>query len=208
VRVSVVGGRESNEPARLPVFSDTRLPTNDTRHYNHIHSLMTNHPLTLITCAYFVELVIVAYLTRATSRRILGAAGGGVAVAFVTMGIVAFCVWAGWWLMPIASTPFLAAMLGIGVAISCSPIYLVTWRIARRFGLKGLVISTAIVTIIGPPRDYFIAAKFPEWMVFLPGVAPIVADAVAYAMIMIVGHVVMYLVAGASRADGLARTAK
>jgi hypothetical protein len=162
---------------------------------------MTNHPLTLITCAYFVELVIVAYLTRATSRRILGAVAGGVAVAFVTMGMVVFCVKAGWWLMPIASTPFLATMLGIGVAISCSPIYLVTWRVARRFGLKGLVISTVIVTIIGPPRDYFIAAKFPEWMVFLPGIAPIVADAVAYAVIMIVGHVFMFLVAGPSGAD-------
>ncbi len=166
---------------------------------------MANHPLTLITCAYFVELVIVAYLTRATSRRVLGALVGGVAVAFVTLGMVAFCVSVGWWLMPIASTPFLATMLGIAIVISCSPIYLVTWRIARRFGLKGLVISTAIVTVIGPPRDYFIAAKFPEWMVFLPGVAPIVADGMAYAVIMIVGHAVMYLVAGPSGADPLAR---
>jgi hypothetical protein len=167
---------------------------------------MTTHPLTLITAAYFVELVIVAYLTRATSRRILGALVGGVAVAFVSLGMVAFCVSAGWWQMPIASTPFLAAMLGIGILISCSPIYLVTWRIARRFGLRGLVISTAIVTVIGMPRDYFIAAKFPEWMVFLPGIAPIIADGVAYAVIVIVGHAVMYLVAGASRADSLART--
>jgi hypothetical protein len=170
-----------------------------------MRNLMTTHPLTLITAGYFVELIIVAYLTRATSRRVLGALVGAVAVAFVTMAIVAFCVSLGWWLMPIASTPFLATMLGIGVVISCAPIYLVTWRIARRFGLRGLVISTAIVTVIGPPRDYFIAAKFPEWMVFLPGVAPIVADGVAYAVIMIVGHAVMYLVAGPSGADRLAR---
>lgn len=168
--------------------------------------LVTTHPLTLTTIGYLVELVIVIYLTRATSRRILGALVGGVAVAPVTLGIVAFCVSVGWWRMPIASTPFLAAMLGVGLAISCSPIYLVTWRVARRFGLRGLVISTAIVTIIGPPRDYFIAKKFPEWMVFLPGVAPILADGVAYAMIMVVGHAVMYLVAGPSDADPLART--
>ena len=164
---------------------------------------MTTHPLTLITAAYFVELVIVTYLTRATSRRVLGALVGGLAVAFASLGMIAFCLWVGWWQMPIVATPFLAAMLGIGILISCAPLYLVTWRIARRFGLKGLVISTAIVTVIGMPRDYFIAAKFPEWMVFMPGVAPIVADGVAYAVIMIVGHAVMYLVAGASRGSGL-----
>ncbi|HEX3069921.1 MAG TPA: hypothetical protein VHX14_15235 [Thermoanaerobaculia bacterium] len=166
---------------------------------------MKTHPLTLITIAYFVELAIVVYLTRATPRRVLGALVGGVAVAFASLGMVAFCVSVGWWRMPIASTPFLAAMLGIGIVISCSPLYLVTWRIGRRFGLRGLVITTTIVTIIGMPRDYFIAAKFPEWMVFLPGAAPIVADGVAYAVIMIVGHAVMYLVAGPSRADPLAR---
>jgi hypothetical protein len=166
---------------------------------------MTTHPLTLITIAYFVELVIVTYLTRATLRRVLGALVGGVAVAFASLAMIAFCVSVGWWRMPIVATPFLATMLGIGILISCAPLYLVTWRIARRFGLRGLVISTAIVTVIGMPRDYFIAAKFPEWMVFLPGVAPIVADGVAYAVIMIVGHAVMYFVAGASRADQLAR---
>jgi hypothetical protein len=169
---------------------------------------MTTHPLTLVTAAYFVEFVIVAYLTRATSRRLFGALVGGVVVALMMLGMIAFCESAGWWRIPIASTPFLATMLAIGLAISVSPIYLVTWRIARRFGLRGLVISTIIVTIIGPPRDYFIAAKFPQWMVFSPGVAPIAADAVAYAVIMIVGHAVMYLVAGASDADTLARAVR
>jgi hypothetical protein len=52
------------------------------------------------------------------------------------------------------------------------------------------------VAFIGPPRDYLIAAKFPKWMVFAPGVAPILADAATYIGIVVVGHSVMRLIAG------------
>lgn len=64
---------------------------------------------------------------------------------------------------------------------------------------------TSIVTVIGAPRDYLIAAMFPKWMVFAPGVAPILADAATYAGIVVLGHAVMRLIAGPARADRLAR---
>lgn len=51
----------------------------------------------------------------------------------------------------------------------------------------------------------FVRTTFPKWMVFAPGVAPILADCAAYIMIVIVGHAVMRLVAGPARADRLAR---
>ena len=122
------------------------------------------------------------------------------------LGMISFCEALGWWRVPLASTPFQALLLYFGFAISCSPIYLVTWRIARRFGRRGLAIFTGVVTVIGAPRDYLVAAKFPEWMVFSPGIAPILADSVAYLLIVVVGHAVMRLVAGPSAADPLART--
>jgi hypothetical protein len=167
---------------------------------------MTTTAIVLMTGAYFVALVVVAYVTRATSRRVLGAVCGGAVVGAISMGIIALCEAIGWWRMPIASTPFQHLLLYFAIAISCSPIYLVTWRVARRFGWRGLAIFTGIVTIIGAPRDYLIAAKFPEWMVFSPGVAPILADSVAYFLIVVAGHAVMRLVAGPSAADPLART--
>jgi hypothetical protein len=167
---------------------------------------MTTTPILLMTSAYFVALVVVAYLTRATSRRVLGAVCGGAVAGAISMAIIALCETLGWWRMPIASTPFDALLLYFAISISLSPIYLVTWRIARRFGWRGLAIFTAVVTIIGAPRDYFIAEKFPEWMVFSPGVAPIVADSVAYFLIVVSGHAVMRLVAGPSTADPLARS--
>jgi hypothetical protein len=167
---------------------------------------MKMHPLVWITGGYFLELVAVVYFTRAGTRRVAGALCGGVAVALMSLGMIAGCEALGWWRLPFVSTPGEVVLLGVGVVISCSPIYLVTWRIARRFGMRGLTLFTSIVTVIGSPRDYFIAARFPEWMVFSPGIAPIVADAVAYLGIVVLGHAVMFLVAGPSRADALARS--
>jgi hypothetical protein len=107
--------------------------------------------------------------------------------------------------VPIARTPIFLALFYLGLAISVSPIYLVTWRLARRFGWRGLAVFTCIVAIIGPPRDYLIAATFPEWMVFAPGVAPILADAATYVGIVVLGHAVMRLIAGPAREDRLSR---
>jgi len=167
---------------------------------------MTTTPILLMTAGYFLALVVVAYVTRATTRRVLSAVCGGAVAGAISMVIIALCKALGWWRMPIASTTFDALLLYFAISISLSPIYLVTWRIVRRFGWRGLAIFTAVVTVIGAPRDYFIAAKFPQWMVFSPGVAPIIADSVAYFLIVVAGHAVMRLVAGPSAADPLART--
>jgi len=42
---------------------------------------------------------------------------------------------------------------------------------------------------------------FPKWMMFEPGVAPIVADGVTYAGVVAVGHAVMRLIAGPAIED-------
>src|SRR6267142_814296 len=141
---------------------------------------MTPLQLIVVTCAYLVELVVVVYFTRATSRRIVGAFAGGAAVGCFGMGAIA-----------------------LGLVISVTPIYLITWRLARRFGWRGLAVFIGIVAIIGPPRDYLFASTFPKWMVFAPGVAPILADAATYVGIVAIGHAVMRLIAGPSRDDRL-----
>ncbi|PYS48556.1 MAG: hypothetical protein DMF68_12790 [Acidobacteria bacterium] len=161
----------------------------------------------MVTCLYFAALVAVTYFSRATARRVMGALVGGAAVGLMGLGIIALCEALGWWHIPFASTPYFLPLFYIGLAISCAPIYLVTWRVARRFGWRGLAVCVCIVAVIGPPRDYFYAATFPKWMVFAPGVAPILADSAAYILIVVVGHAVMRLVAGTAREDRLARVA-
>ena len=164
---------------------------------------MTPLQIVLVTCAYLVALVVVVYFTRPTPRRVAGAFAGGAIVGVFGMGAIVLGNVLGWWRVPISWTPYFLTLFYLGLLISVTPIYLVTWRLARRFGWPGLAVFTCIVAIIGPPRDYLYAAKFPAWMVFAPGVAPIVADGATYAGIVLIGHVVMRLIAGPSRADRL-----
>ena len=164
---------------------------------------MTTQQIILITCLYFVALLIVIYFTRATARRIVGAFGGGAAVGLFGIGAILFGNTLRLWRVPIVWTLFYLSLFYSGVAISLTPIYLVTWRVVRRFGWRGLAVCLGVVAIIGPPRDYLYALKFPSWMVFAPGIAPILADAAAYVGMVAIGHAVMRLVAGPAREDRL-----
>lgn len=166
---------------------------------------MTTLQIILWTCAYLIELGAVVYFTRATARRIVGALVGGAAAGLLGLGAIALCEALGWWRVPFASTPYFVPLFYLGLSISLTPIYLVTWRLARRFRWRGLAVFLCFVAVIGPPRDYLIAATFPKWMVFAPGVAPILADAATYVAIVALGHAVMRLIAGPASEDQLAR---
>ena len=166
---------------------------------------MTPQQIILFAFGYLIELGVVIYFTRATARRIAGAVVGGAAAGLLGLGAIALCESLGWWRIPFAPTPYFLPLFYLGTSISLMPIYLVTWRVARRFGWRGLGVFICVVTVIGAPRDYLIAAWFPKWMVFAPGVAPILADAATYAGIVAVGHAAMRLVAGPAGDDRLAR---
>jgi hypothetical protein len=78
--------------------------------------------------------------------------------------------------------------------------------VARRFAWRGLAVFLCAVAVIGPPRDYLIAATFPKWMVFAPGVAPILADATTYVGMVALGHAVMRVISGPANEDRLTRS--
>lgn len=166
---------------------------------------MTTLQIILMSGGYLIVLCAVTYFTRATARRVVGALVGGAAVALMALKVIALGEALGWWRIPFASTSYFLPLFYLGLVISLTPIYLITWRVARRFGWRGLAVCVGIVALIGPPRDYAYAATFPKWMVFGPGIAPIAADSVTYILIVVVGHAVMRLVAGPARADRLAR---
>jgi len=75
------------------------------------------------------------------------------------------------WRVPITRTPYFVALFYLALAISVTPIYLVTWRLARRFGCVGWQFSLASWRS-SATKDYLFASTFPGWMVFAPGVAP------------------------------------
>ena len=165
---------------------------------------MTTQQLHLFNGLYLVVLVVVAFFTRATGRRIAGALAGGAAFGVVALSIIALGEELGLWHMAITWEPSYLTLLMIGFAMGAF-IYLITWRIARRFGGRGLAVVMIVAAVIGPPRDYWYMERFPEWGAYGPGVAPVLAIALTYALMVVLGHGVMRLVAGPAKGDRLAR---
>ncbi len=137
-------------------------------------------------------------------RRIAGALVGGAVAGLALLGIVAIGEKAGWWRMAITWEPYFLTLMWIGT-IPCGFIFLITWRLARRFGGRGLVVVAFVAAVLGPVRDYRYMATFPEWGAYAPGLAPVFAISVVYVILGILGHGTMRLVAGAAPADRLAR---
>jgi len=165
---------------------------------------VTTRQLYLFGGLYLVILVVVAVLTRATPRRIAGALLGGAVASVALLGIVAIGENVGWWRMATSWEPYFLILVWAST-IPCGFVFLITWRIARRFGGRGLAVAALVAAVLGPVRDYRYMAMFPEWGVYAPGLAPVFAISVTYVILGILGHGTMRLVAGRARADGLAR---
>src|SRR5262245_40670064 len=165
---------------------------------------MTTRQLHLFNGLYLVIFVVVALLTRATPRRTAGALAGGAVAGVLALGLLAIGEDARWWHLAIAWEPYFLTLLWLDFALGAF-IYLITWRIARRFGRRGLVVVGILFAVLGPVRDSQYMSRFPEWGVYAPGVAPILAISATYVGLLVVGHWVMRLVAGPAGKDVLAR---
>src|SRR2546429_9213263 len=130
---------------------------------------MTTRQIIIVTCLYFVALLIVIYFTRATARRITGAFAGGAAVGLFGMGAILFGNTIGLWRVPIVWTPYFLTLFYFGLTITVTPIYLVTWRVARRFGWHGFAVCLGVGGVIGPPRGFFFFLRVPGGVGVAPG---------------------------------------
>lgn len=165
---------------------------------------MTTQQLHVFNGVGLFVFVLVAILTRATARRVVGALAGGAVLGVAALGIIALCVEVGWWRFAITWEPYYLTLLWIDFALGAF-VFLITWRIARRFGWRGLAAVVIAAAVIGPPRDYWYMQRFPEWGSYAPGVAPILAISATYVILVVLGHSMMRLVAGPARGSPLAR---
>jgi hypothetical protein len=165
---------------------------------------VTTQQVYLFSCLYLAILPVVIVLTRATPRRIAGALVGAGVAGIALLGIAVIGESARWWhfVMPWELYFLTLAFLGM---IPCGFIFLLTWRIARRFGGHGLAVVVLAAAVLGPVRDYAYMARFPEWGSYAPGFVPVIAISVAYIVLGILGHGTMRLIAGPASADPLAR---
>ena len=165
---------------------------------------MTTQQLHLFNGIGLIVLLVVAVLTRATARRIAGALAGAAVGGVAALGIGTLGEEVGWWHFVITWEPYFLTILWIDFAL-CGFIFLITWRIARRFGWRGLGVVLIVAVILGPVRDYRYMERFPEWGAYAPGAAPVLAVSATYLVMGVLGHGVMRLVAGPAREDRLAR---
>ena len=165
---------------------------------------MTEQQLYAFSALALTLSISAALLTRATLRRIVGATLGAATAGIVALVVIRLGEKAHVWHMTIDWRPYPLALLLINSAL-CAYVFLITWRIARRFGRRGLVVIGFSVAIIGPPRDYWYMSRFPEWGYYARGLTPVIAISLSYVTLIMVGHAVMRMVAGPARKDLLAR---
>jgi hypothetical protein len=156
---------------------------------------------------YAGAFIFVVYLTRAVSRRVVGSLFGGGIAGLLLVEIIVLGEVIGWWhwQFEFASYACFPVLLYVCCSVSCAPIYLITWRVARRFSWWGLTVVFGGAVLIGLLRDYLIARHFPEWGGFASGAAPTIAVAITYIVFLMVGHAAMQFTAGPAENDRLAR---
>ncbi len=161
--------------------------------------------LVLGIVATTIMLAVVAFLARATPRRMVGALLGAMPLVPLVMFYDAIAAQLGWWRYPSVTTGnaplawYIAAALWYGAALG-----LVGWRVIRRFGARGLAVFLALFALFGVARDYLYSVT-TGLIVFGPGLLPLIADLFAYASGAAVVQLLMYWIVGPPQSDPLAR---
>ena len=159
--------------------------------------------LVLATYIGLTLLVGAAYVSRASVLRVASSVVGG---ALFSVFVTVLPIWMGWrrFVALEHATQAMLLLFASGVLVGAA-IALIGWRIARRFGWRGLAVVVTVVSIGFPLRErlYLSAAHL---MVVVPGFRPWIANTLSYACGLLLSHAVMRLIAGPARDDRLARS--
>lgn len=161
--------------------------------------------LALAGCVYLVVFALTIYFTRATARRVLGAAAAGMAVAVVGFGVELLCQALGFWHYPSDDTGRGPLLMYPILVLMFAVLALIGWRVVRRFGWRGEVAFLALVTVLGALRDYFEAGQALAMIALAPGITTVLVDMGCWAGLTALAQGVMRLLAGQAAADRLAR---
>ena len=157
--------------------------------------------LVSITYLVLALLVGVAYVSRAQMLRAASSiAGGAIFSVFVTVIPISM----GWrQFVPLEhSSQALWLLYTIGISFGAI-LGLAGWRIARRFGWRGLAAFVIVVSIGAPIRErLFLSAA--HLMVVVPGWVPGIAYTLSWACALLLSHSTMRLMAGHAGNDRLA----
>ena len=159
----------------------------------------------LYGCVTLALLAGVAYFSRATSRRLVGALAGGTTFMLVFVAQSSLADSMGWWRYAFTEMPVVPSLMFVSALVCYGAILgLLSWRVTRRFGWRGQLAVIGVMSVMGPIRDH-LGAALTELIVIRPGAAPVMAWAILWACNVALLQGVMRLVAGAAAADRLAR---
>jgi hypothetical protein len=185
---------------------------------------MTAQDLYSATVVHLIILTVVVVLTRPTTRRLVGALVGMAVCGGIALSVIGLGEATGWWHFTFTWEPQILQILDPGeqfwrrwhftftsepyvltlVWICFLPLalfFLLTWRIARRFGWRGLAVTVLTLAVLASLGDN----GFPEWGTDGPALAPLLALSLARVLLMFVGHGIMCLIAGPASGSSLAR---
>ncbi len=154
-----------------------------------------------------------AYLTRASLRRAASGLVGVIAFSLVQYVWDRAAAVAGWWSYPGYGTTGSLPM-PVAIYLFSGLVYagfgLIGWRIARRYGWKGLLAFLAGWSLWGFIHDNAGSALFSSsrLMIIGPGAAARIADFLVYATCMASVLFAIRVTGGPFRADPLARIPK
>jgi len=165
---------------------------------------MTTSFLLSVTGVYFVGFAVLAYFTRATRRRLLGALAGGLTVAVVGVGVETLFQTLGFWHYPGVDQRYGPVLMYPLVVLLWAGFALIGWRVMRRFGGRGEMVFLVVVTLFGTARDFAVAWLRPDLIAMTAGVALVAIDLILWGGLTALAQGVMRLVAGPATADPLA----
>jgi hypothetical protein len=157
------------------------------------------------SCVYLAAIAATIYFTQATTRRVLGAFVGGLAVAVVGFAVEVVCQALGFWRYPSVDTGYGPLFMYLLLVLAWAVLSLIGWRVMRRFGWRGEVVFLAVVAVQGTFRDYIEAEQALGVIVIAPGSGTLLLDAFLWGGLTALAQGVMRLVAGPAAADPLSR---
>ena len=164
----------------------------------------------LLLCVSLAAFGVVGFLVRANRRRLIASLAGGVVYALTNLVRLKTAYAMGWWQTVFAENPDPYSVFPVSILIpilvlSGAWALLLSWRILLHFGWGAhalYVVAWATTTVIQSRLWY---GEFQRVMVIAGGTVSLVAETAFVAAGLVLGHALMYFIAGPARKDSLAR---
>jgi hypothetical protein len=166
--------------------------------------------LVLWACLAPAACGVVVFFTRPRLRRVAGALAGGLVFGADWVFKLRLDYSMGWWRTQFAASPdpfslFSPALGFFGIAVLGALVFLISWRVARRFGWVGLAVFIVLVSAQFTFRDRMYWDTVMHMMTISWRVQVVLADTALFVLGLTLGHAAMRMVAGPAEGDGLAQ---